>query len=57
MKILTVNLLYFKSTKGTHVYHAKDQEPEAAVTSLYVKRGSLPDVPPQQIQIDLSFPE
>lgn len=48
-----VLLAYFKSTKGTHVY--KTENPDAAVTSLYVKRDSLPIVPPQAIELSLTY--
>ncbi len=36
-------LKFAKSTPGTHVYKATQDEP--AVPSLYIKKGQLPDKP------------
>lgn len=49
---LKVKLIYKKSTKGTHVYG--NDEPEAPIPSVYIKRsafsGDLPQVITMQIE-------
>lgn len=49
----TIMLKYFKSTPGTHVYNTDARD--VAVTSLYVKRDSLPIVPPQAIEVTITY--
>lgn len=39
------------STKGTHVYG--NGEPDCAIPTLYIKRGSLPEVPPVHITVTI----
>ena len=41
--MIKITLTYSKSTKNTHVY--KTDEEGAAIPSLYIKRGALPDKP------------
>lgn len=41
--MIKIVLTYFKSTKNTHVY--KTDEEGAAVPSVYIKQGALPDKP------------
>lgn len=40
-----------KSTKGTHVYG--NSEPDVAVTSLYIKKATLSNPPPQAITVTI----
>lgn len=49
------SMLHGKSTKNTHVYFCADEN--AAVTTLYVQRASLPTIPPKEIILSLEFME
>lgn len=53
MNTKTVELTFVKSTKGTHVY-GSDLE-DAATPSVYIKRSALPEKPPTQITLTLSW--
>ena len=48
--MITEILVFLKSTKNTHVY--KNDEPDAAVPTLYVKREALPGKP-RKIEITI----
>ncbi len=51
MKTKTIDMTYFKSTKGTHVYESDD---DACIRTLYIKRTGFPadaPTPPQHITI------
>ena len=51
-KPITVHLVLGKETKGTHRYEAED--PEAAVTTLYVRKASFDGAQvPQAIELQL----
>lgn len=43
-------MVFLKSTKNTHVY--KNDEPGAAVPTLYIQRDALPNKP-QKIEISI----
>jgi len=48
------NIMKFvKSTKGTHVYG--DSNDDAPISSVYVKRSSLPKSPPDEIEITINY--
>ncbi len=51
MQTTTVKMTLTKSTKGTHVYG--NTEPDIAVPSLYIKKASLPNPPPQAITVTI----
>ncbi|MES2676237.1 MAG: hypothetical protein V4660_18510 [Pseudomonadota bacterium] len=53
MNTKIVELTLVKSTKGTHVY-GSDLE-DAATPSVYVKRSALPEKPPANITLTLSW--
>ena len=42
-----------KSTKGTHVYG--DSSDDAPIPTVYVKKGALPDKPPQTIELIVKY--
>lgn len=46
-----MKMKHVKSTKGTHVY-ADDRE-GAAIPTLYIKRESLPNPPPKEIEVSV----
>ena len=48
----TVNMVYVRSTKNTHVYKAED-ETAAAITTLYVNKIST--TPPEQITVTVEW--
>lgn len=52
-KIIEMN--YTKSTKGTHVYST--DEPDAAVSSIYIKRSGLPTEAPANITLTIDYEE
>ena len=55
MEQMKVELTYHKSTKGTHVYQTA--EPDAPVTSLYIKRIAFPPdapTPPDAIWVTIN---
>jgi len=47
-----VDMVYRKSTKGTHVYNAVQED--AAVTTLYIKREALPAEAPATITVKIT---
>ena len=47
----TIELTFSKSTKGTHVYSAKDET--AVITGIYIKRTALPATPPPTVELVL----
>lgn len=49
MKQITIAMKLVKSTKGTHVYG--DSNIDSPVPTIYIKRGFLPDTPPDEIEI------
>ena len=49
----SIKLTLSKSTKGTHVY-ANDDE-GAAVSTVYIKRSSLPQTPPPVIEMTITW--
>ncbi len=42
-----------KSTKGTHVY--TNDEPDASVSSIYIKRSGLPSEAPANITLTIDY--
>ena len=52
MSVKTI-LEYKKSTKGTHIY-ANDSI-DAPITSLYIKRDSVPASPPKTLTLEITF--
>ena len=46
-----IKMTFNKSTPGTHVYG--NGEPDCAIPTLYIKRGSLPKNPPEQITVTI----
>ena len=42
-----------KSTKGTQVYACNDAD--TPVSTIYIKRSSLPDKPPTKITVTIDF--
>lgn len=48
-------MTYTKSTKGTHVYG--NSAPDCAVPTQYIKRGALPDNPPDKITVTIEWSE
>ena len=49
----TIKMDWTKSTKGTHVYSNNDAE--APVSTIYVKRSALPSDAPTTITLTLEF--
>ena len=49
----TIRLDFSKSTKGTHVY--SNSEPDAPVSTIYIKRNGLPDKAPDEITLTIDF--
>ena len=49
----TIEMIWVKSTKGTHVY--ANEEPDTPVTSIYIKRSGLPDNAPDNITLTIDF--
>jgi len=52
MQHLTVEMIYTKSTKRTHVYSSTDSNDP--VLTLYIERDRLPKDAPKQITITVS---
>jgi len=52
MQTLTVEMIYTKSTKRTHVYSSTDSNDP--IPTLYIKRDRLPKEAPKQITITVS---
>ncbi len=50
----SVQLLHTKSTKGTHVYSATTDE-NVICTTVYLVRGELPDPPPAEVTLNVTF--
>lgn len=46
-----IQLTFSKSTKGTHVYAAKDEA--AVITGVYIKRTAMPATPPPIVELVL----
>lgn len=51
----TLKLTLAKSTKGTHVY--QDDDPDAPIPSLYIKKPALPKDPPEEILVTIEVVE
>jgi len=49
----TIEMIWVKSTKGTHVY--ANEEPDTPVSSIYIKRSGLPDEAPDNITLTIDF--
>jgi len=49
----TIKMDWSKSTKGTHVY--TNNEPDAPVSSIYIKRNGLPSNAPENITLTIDF--
>lgn len=49
----TITMNWTKSTKGTHVY--TNDENESPVSSIYIKRSSLPSEAPQSISLTIKY--
>lgn len=52
MKKLT-KMEWTKSTKGTHVY--TNNEPDAPVSTIYIKRSGLPSDAPSNIKLTIEY--
>lgn len=52
MKTITIKLTYVKETKGTHVYGTDEEG--AAITTLYIRKSSLPKDAPQEISVTVA---
>jgi len=50
-----VKMHWSKSTKGTHVY--ANDEPDSAVSTIYIKRSELPPEAPASITLTIEFEE
>jgi hypothetical protein len=51
-----VQMRHVKTTKGTHVYEASDDEHGQAVcASVYLRRSELPEPPPQKIELRVTY--
>jgi len=48
-----INLKYTKSTKNTHVY--ANEEQDAIIPTIYIKKHGLPNTPPQEIIITIDY--
>ncbi len=55
MKIKIEGMTHYRSTKNTHVYIVQDTD--AAIEQIYVKKKSLPEPPPQEINITIDTTE
>lgn len=55
MKDKPITLEYSKSTKGTHVY--RDDNEDAPIPTLYIKRSALPAKAPEAITITVAYDE
>lgn len=49
----TIAMDWSKSTKGTHVY--SNSEPDAPVSTIYIKRNAMPDKTPAKITLTIDF--
>ncbi|MFV2058731.1 MAG: hypothetical protein ACC707_19890 [Thiohalomonadales bacterium] len=49
----TIEMQWTKSTKGTHVY--ANNELDALVSSIYIKRTGLPSDAPSNIKLTIDF--
>ena len=49
----TIKMSWTKSTKGTHVY--ANDEPDAPVSSIYIKRSGLPSEAPANITLTIDY--
>lgn len=49
----TITMNWSKSTKGTHVYSS--DEDDTPVSSIYIKRSSLPSEAPQNINLTIEY--
>jgi len=50
---MQITMKHTKSTKGTHVYG--DDSDDAAIPTLYIKRGALPSKPPAEITVTVEY--
>lgn len=57
MTTKTIIMEHTKSTKGTHVYTASLPDDDAPVSTVYVKRSSLPKTPPTTIRLTVEYNE
>ena len=48
-----IKMNWSKSTKGTHVY--ANDEPDAPISSVYIKRSGLPSQAPATITLTIDF--
>jgi hypothetical protein len=53
-KPIKLEMVFSKSTKGTHVYTAKATGNPPPITSLYVARWAFDGEPPAEIMVQLS---
>lgn len=53
MNTVSVDMLYQRSTKNTHVYIAHSSKP---VTQLYIKKDGLASEPPEKIRLTIEVP-
>ena len=49
----TIKMEWVKATKGTHVY--ANNEPEAPVSTLYIKKSGLPSDAPHSITLTIDY--
>ena len=50
---MKIKMYYKKATKNTYVY--EDKSKSAVIPSLYLRKGSLPEVAPEEILIEISW--
>ena len=50
---MKLKMYYKKSTKNTYVYEDKSQN--AAIPSLYIRKGNLSEVAPEEITIEITW--
>lgn len=50
-----VTMTLTRSTKGTHVYDASNEEGKAIVPTVYVKKDALPSDAPKTITLTLTW--
>ena len=48
----TIHMTLYKSTKGTHVYEAIDDD--AGIRTIYIKKSALPPIPPTDIVVKVA---
>lgn len=50
-----ISMVLCKSTKSTHVYSSEDEKDNDFTPTLYIKKTGLPDNPPENLTVEISF--